>query len=40
MFGLPANLVDIGFYSYNFLTILSSVIRCIWLNQLILWVLK
>jgi hypothetical protein len=35
--GLSANLVDIGFHSYNFLTILSFVIRCVWPNQLILW---
>jgi uncharacterized membrane protein YphA (DoxX/SURF4 family) len=36
IFGLPANLVVIGFHSYNFLIVLSFVIRCTWPNQLIL----
>ena len=38
-FGLPARLVNIGFRSYNFLTVLSFVIRCTWPNQLSLWAL-
>jgi hypothetical protein len=39
IFGLPANVIDVGFHSYNYLNILSSVIRCTWLNQILLWVL-
>jgi hypothetical protein len=34
IFGLPYGLVNIGFHSYTFLTILSSDIRCKWPNQL------
>jgi len=32
MFGFPVNLVDIGYYSCNFLTILSFVVWCTWPN--------
>jgi hypothetical protein len=39
MFGLPANLEDISFHSYNYLTVLSFVIWSTWPNQLNLWAL-
>jgi hypothetical protein len=39
IFGLSANFIDIGCQSYDFMTILSSVIWCTWPNQLNLWTL-